>query len=46
MNKCQRNFIKYVCSKLGHKRIEGEYEGYLLPYCERCNCDLPLKEKK
>ena len=31
-----------ICKIIGHKRIDGVYEGKVLPYCDRCNCDLPL----
>ncbi len=30
------------CAEGGHERIEGEYDGHILPYCNKCKTDLPL----
>lgn len=37
---------KLLCKIFGHKRIDGKYEDKILPYCDRCNTDLPLIEIK
>ena len=35
---------KEECGKSGHIRIEGEYDGHSLFYCEKCKTDLPLQK--